>query len=209
MTTVHEEASTPMGYELIVGTTLDGWIGDPRGNLPFRQSADLKNFKRLTTDNVIIMGRKTLYSIGALLPHRLNVIITNQPLLVDAWLEGKDTDGKTEDRKNNAPQPLIVSSFEELNRRLPALMKDGQKAFIIGGDSIYKQSLSELNITSIRRTLIHTTIPDASVEKGWARFDMPDGYISITERGIHRADEKNQHPYSFEDYVPKAALTTA
>ena len=37
---------------------------------------DLKNFKKLTTGKVVVMGRKTYESIGKPLPNRTNVVIT-------------------------------------------------------------------------------------------------------------------------------------
>jgi dihydrofolate reductase len=37
---------------------------------------DLKNFKKITTGKMIVMGRKTFDSIGKPLPNRANVVIT-------------------------------------------------------------------------------------------------------------------------------------
>jgi len=37
---------------------------------------DLKNFKKITTGKMIVMGRKTFESIGKPLPNRANVVIT-------------------------------------------------------------------------------------------------------------------------------------
>lgn len=191
---------TPVEYDLIVASTLDGWIGDPRGRMPWRQRADMQHFKRMTTGHAVIMGRKTLESIGSLLPHRLNVIVTHNPLRVDSWLDG---DGKAivEDRRNGAPRPLIVSSLGDLNRRLPEHLSEGQKAFIIGGDSLYQQALAELDVRRIWHTCLHTTIANASVETGWARFDLPDTARMATERGTFPADEHNDYAYSFRDYA--------
>ena len=39
-------------------------------------SEDLKNFKKITTGKMIVMGRKTFESIGKALPDRANVVIT-------------------------------------------------------------------------------------------------------------------------------------
>jgi dihydrofolate reductase len=39
-------------------------------------SEDLKNFKKITTGKMIVMGRKTFESIGRPLPNRANVVIT-------------------------------------------------------------------------------------------------------------------------------------
>jgi dihydrofolate reductase len=42
--------------------------------LVWRQSADLKRFKELTTGNTVVMGRKTFDSIGKPLPNRRNIV---------------------------------------------------------------------------------------------------------------------------------------
>lgn len=190
----------PLEYDVLVASTLDGWIGKPDGSLPSRQSADLAQFKRLTTGNVVIMGRKTLESIGHLLPGRLNVIMTSNPILVDAWLDGNG-EAVVEERRNGAPQPLIVASFEELQRRLPEHITAEQKVFVIGGDSIYQQAMVELPVHRIWRTCIFTTFPEATPEGGWARFDLPPTAKLITERGPFPADAKNEFQYSFQDYA--------
>ena len=49
------------------------------GTLPWRYPEDLKNFKKLTIGNTIIMGRKTWDSIPKRfkpLPNRINVVIS-------------------------------------------------------------------------------------------------------------------------------------
>ena len=46
------------------------------GTLPWHMSEDLKLFKRLTTGNIVIMGRKTFDSIGKPLPNRRNFVIS-------------------------------------------------------------------------------------------------------------------------------------
>lgn len=51
-------------------------IGDGN-NLPWHLPADLKFFKKITTDNIIVMGRKTYESIGKPLPNRINIVITS------------------------------------------------------------------------------------------------------------------------------------
>ena len=46
------------------------------GDMPWRVSADLKNFKAITTGKPVIMGRKTFESIGRPLPNRTNIVHT-------------------------------------------------------------------------------------------------------------------------------------
>jgi dihydrofolate reductase len=51
------------------------------GKIPWKNKTDLQFFKNKTTNNVIIMGSKTLLSLPGSnpLPNRLNIIITNNP----------------------------------------------------------------------------------------------------------------------------------
>ena len=82
--------------------------------LVWRQSADLKRFKELTTGNTVVMGRKTFDSIGKPLPNRRNIVITRQ----DIEIEGVE----------------IIKSIEEIKN----IEED---IFIIGGGEIYKSCL--------------------------------------------------------------------
>ena len=49
------------------------------GNLVYRISNDLKNFRRMTLNNVVIMGRKTFESLPNSQPldSRVNIILTS------------------------------------------------------------------------------------------------------------------------------------
>ena len=60
---------------LVVARATNGVIGRD-GTLPWRISADLKRFKRLTMGSVMIMGRRTFDSLPGLLPGRRHVVLT-------------------------------------------------------------------------------------------------------------------------------------
>ena len=60
---------------LIVARATNGVIGRD-GALPWRISADLKRFKRLTMGSVMIMGRRTFDSLPGLLPGRRHIVLT-------------------------------------------------------------------------------------------------------------------------------------
>lgn len=124
--------------------------------LIWKLSSDLKRFKELTTNNTVVMGRKTYESIGRPLPNRRNIIISRQPdYLVD------DCE--------------IVSSLEE------ALLLTNSDCFIIGGGEIYKQSLEIVD--KIYLTLVHkefegdTKFPELNkewIEVSRANFDSDE-----------------------------------
>jgi dihydrofolate reductase len=64
---------------LVARSYPDHFIG--RDNqLPWHLRTDLRNFRRLSWDHAIIMGRKTFDSIGRPLPGRLNIVISRQEM---------------------------------------------------------------------------------------------------------------------------------
>ena len=63
---------------IIVAYTNNLLIGKDN-SIPWHISDDLKRFKKLTTGNVIIMGRKTFESLGSKpLPNRTNIVISSK-----------------------------------------------------------------------------------------------------------------------------------
>ena len=65
-----------MNLAIIVATDQSGLIGK-ENDLPWKLSADLQYFKRVTMGKPLIMGRKTHESIGRALPGRKNIIISS------------------------------------------------------------------------------------------------------------------------------------
>jgi dihydrofolate reductase len=104
---------------IIVATDSQRGIGI-NNTLPWKLAEDMAHFKRLTTGNTVIMGRKTFDSIGRPLPNRRNIVITRN---ADWRHDGVET----------------AHSLDEA-RRLVEAAGDAQ-AFIIGGAEIYAQAL--------------------------------------------------------------------
>ena len=107
------------------------------GDLPWRLSADLKRFKRLTMGHHLVMGRKTWESIPEKhkpLTGRINVVVTHNTSL-------------------NLPGKILKA--HSLDSALAALDTDGvENIFVIGGGQIYGESLQnpqckELLVTHI------------------------------------------------------------
>ena len=61
---------------VIVAHDLNRCIGKD-GKIPWNIKGEKKQFKELTTGNIVIMGRKTYESIGKKLPDRINIVITS------------------------------------------------------------------------------------------------------------------------------------
>lgn len=83
---------------------------------------DMKNFRKTTTGNVIIMGRKTLESFPQSQPlaNRVNIVLTANP--------NYKVNGAT-----------IVHSLDALMEELKQYTE--QEIYVIGGESIYRQLL--------------------------------------------------------------------
>ncbi len=98
--------------------------------------ADLVNFKRLTKNSNVIMGRKTFESIGSRpLPDRENIVISSKPTGVKKVLTAM-----------NLRSALALSRYP---------------TFIIGGSQVYKDALDIPEIDTIYATEIDAEFPDA------------------------------------------------
>ena len=125
-----------MSINLIVANSVNGVIGK-NGNMPWHIPQDLKRFKTLTKNSVVIMGRKTFESIRKPLPDRCNFIISNKP----------SSNNDVYSFKN------IPSAIKYAKETFPNL-----DIFVIGGASIYNQFLELDLIENIYQTVIDKII---------------------------------------------------
>ncbi|MCQ2360100.1 MAG: dihydrofolate reductase [Paludibacteraceae bacterium] len=159
-----------MELTIIVAKDEAGGIGKDNALL-CHLPADLRHFKSLTETHTVIMGRRTFDSLpkGAL-PNRRNIVVSRQPGLKLANCE----------------------VYDSLSSAFAACGKD-EKVFIIGGASIYLQSIANANFLEI-------------TEIG-SRFDA-DTFFPAIDPAIWEVvkeekfapDEKNRFPYSFVTY---------
>lgn len=110
------------------------------GDLLYNIKNDLANFKSMTTDNVVIMGRKTFESLpnGKPLPDRINIVLT------------KNKDWCTDANDNL----FIVSSMDEAKMICDTFFPD-KEWFIIGGASIYNECIKRNDVKEMRLTLVN------------------------------------------------------
>ena len=69
-----------MSIKLISAVSKNNVIGE-ENKLPWNISEDLKRFRELTSENIIVMGRKTYDSIGRPLPKRENLVLSKNKKL--------------------------------------------------------------------------------------------------------------------------------
>lgn len=67
-----------MKLSLVVAVAENGVIG-VQGTLPWKISADLKTFRRITMGKPLIMGRRTFQSLKGPLDGRDNIVLTTDP----------------------------------------------------------------------------------------------------------------------------------
>lgn len=123
-------SSSPL-IALVVGAAENNVIGN-KGDMPWKVSADLKNFKAITSGKPIVMGRKTFDSIGRALPDRRNIVITRNAQWSAAGTE----------TASSLSQAIKLAEGE------PEIM-------VIGGGEMYGQALSQAD--RIYFTRIHVT----------------------------------------------------
>ncbi|MDH5358327.1 MAG: type 3 dihydrofolate reductase [Gammaproteobacteria bacterium] len=164
-----------MKLAIIVATDEQGLIGK-NNDLPWKLSADLQYFRRVTMGKPLIMGRSTYESIGRPLPGRKNIVVTKKQ---NYQLEGC----------------TVVHSIEDAIQSCD----NAEEVMVMGGASLYEQFLPRAN--KLYLTLIHaclegdTWFPEWNLED-WYEIDRED-YLS---------DDKNDYPYSFIVYERKNNL---
>lgn len=116
------------------------------GQIPWKSKTDMNFFKATTTNNIIIMGSKTLLSLrNALpLPNRLNIVLTRDPSYFtnDAKYNNLDNilfvdENELDSFLKDPNQSILIS--QEHNKYL----KSDYKIFIIGGEQIYSKYCSK------------------------------------------------------------------
>lgn len=152
-------------------------------DLLYHLREDLKRFKALTTGHTIIMGRNTYDSLpkGAL-PNRRNIVLSSS--IYNNW--------SAERISEEMPGTEVFPSLEA------ALQACGEEeVFIIGGARVYQSAFPLADRLCL--THVHATPEKADVF--FPAFD--DSEWECVFREDHEADERNEQPFTFADYIRK------
>lgn len=123
-----------MMISIIVAVSEDLGIGK-NNDLLWHLPEDLRRFRKLTTGNIVVMGRKTWFSLPKRpLKERRNIVITDVP--------GETFEG--------------AESVASVNEAVAAC-KESDEIFIIGGGSIYAQFMPLADRLFI--THVHSNTP--------------------------------------------------
>ena len=137
------------------------------GELPWRLPDDLKRFKALTLDGVVILGRKTHASIGRPLPRRRNLVVTRTP---------------------GYPAPGC-ETMPSLEAALDACA-GVERVHVIGGGELYRLALPLAD--QLELTLVDADVPGDVTMPAWNPAEWRE-----TFRQAHPVDERHALPFAF------------
>ena len=157
---------------LVVARGENGAIG-VGGDLPWRLSTDLKQFRKVTLGKPVIMGRRTFMSLPRALDGRVNIVLTRNAAFV-------------------APGAVMAYNLEEA---MDVARKEAAKAgvdeiMVIGGDDVFRAVMPFAE--RIYLTEVHAR-PNADT---WFKdFNLRDWREISRER--HEPGPKDEYPFSF------------
>jgi dihydrofolate reductase len=162
--------STP-AISMIVARSRNHVIGKDN-QMPWKISADLQFFKKVTMGYPIIMGRKTWESIGRPLPGRRNVVVSRNTNYLAIGAE-------------------LVGSLDQALE----LLKEFKRVFVIGGQQLFTQAFpqaDELFITEIEIQVDGDTyfeIPDPNDWQQAERIlesegDIQFAYVTLRRKAV-------------------------
>lgn len=169
----------------IVARSYPGHIIGCDNKLPWHLKSDLQRFRRITMNNVVIMGRNTLESIGSPLKNRTNIVLSSSPEI-------------------DAPGVHLVSSMENalFLADFYSIINGSKESFVIGGASIYQifsQFFDRIYLTEVFSDEI----------RGDTHFDYEFDHRQwkvLQEEDIRPA-EGDEYPYRFSVYERKRKTT--
>ncbi|MDP6444307.1 MAG: dihydrofolate reductase [Pirellulaceae bacterium] len=155
-----------MRVSLIVAASENGVIGRD-ADLPWRLSADLRRFKRITMGHHLLMGRKTFESIGGPLPGRISLVMSR--------------------RADYAPSGgVAVADWGQALERAAG----DTELFVIGGAQIYELALPRVDRIYLTRVHAHiegdVKLPELDLSR-WR----------VVDEQQFDADDRNEFSHTF------------
>ncbi|KRK91815.1 dihydrofolate reductase [Companilactobacillus futsaii] len=142
------------------------------GHLPWKLPNDMRQFKDVTMNHPIVMGRKTFESFpNGPLPKRLNIVISRNP-------------------DYQVPKGVVLISDKE---QLKNFVKADDEVMVIGGAGIFK--LFEKDVDRLYLTRI-----DHEFDGDTKMVDLDYSQFELVEKKEGIMDKNNIYPHTFETY---------
>jgi dihydrofolate reductase len=159
----------------IIASISNNYCIGANNTLLWNQLEDLKRFKFITSDHVVIMGQRTYESLPFKpLKNRTNIVISN-------------------DHNVRYDGCVMAYSIDEAIQKAKYWASDKDEVFIIGGGSIYKQFLPLANKLYITRIDV-----DIEGDVYFPFIDEKEWFKCF--KAYHPKNNKNQYDYTFEIY---------
>jgi len=138
------------------------------GKIPWHLPEDFKWFKKMTTGQVVVMGRKTFESIGKPLPGRENIVVTRDTnYRREGVIVVHDVDGALR-AAGSAPEIMVIGGAELFRALLP--------------------SAGRIHLTRVHGNIDGDVVWPALDERDW----------QVVEREAHSSDERHAYDMTFE-----------
>jgi dihydrofolate reductase len=149
--------------KIIIAALSENNVIGKNGDIPWDIPEDMKHFKETTKGNPVIMGRKTYQSFPQSvrpLPGRTNIVLT---------------------RSGFEPEDESVKIANSLEEAYEIAEKLSEKAFVIGGASIYEEALDDADkmvLTEVHREVNGDTFFPEWNEEAWkeVKRDEREGF---------------------------------
>lgn len=164
-----------MPIHIIAAISNENQIGY-KNELLCRLPNDLKRFKQLTENNIVVMGYNTYKSLGRSLPNRINVVLTRK-------------------KEHDLPSDVFVyDSLESILHEYNNYANKEIDIWIIGGEQTYAQFMPHADFLHL--TIIDTVFPQADTH--FPKFTLDHWKpIGITE---NKADDKHDFDFYYVTY---------
>lgn len=139
---------------LIVARSKNNVIGK-NGEIPWKIKGEQKQFRELTTGNVVIMGRKSYEEIGHPLPNRRNIIVSRT----------KEFEGDNLETVSSLQEAIAAAGDADI--------------YVAGGYGLFKEALPLVDKMYI--TEVDMIVEDGDVF--FPEFDTDEFDVSIGEVG--------------------------
>jgi len=158
---------------LVVAAAVNNAIGR-KGQLPWVLKDDMALFKKLTTGHPVIMGRKTMDSLGKPLSNRTNIVVSRGGVALEGFTLA----------------PTIEAALA-----LAQTAPGAELICIIGGGQIYAQSLHLAEVVYLSRVETEPEGADAFFP------ELPTVTWQLKEQIHHPASERNEFAFRFQEWV--------
>ena len=134
---------------LIVARSRNNVIGNKDG-IPWNIKGEQKQFRELTTGNIIIMGRKTFEDIGRPLPNRINIVISNTK--------------EYSSRDDSTRIPTILMTVHSLKEAIDTITDmNNVNVYIAGGRKLYEEAVPIVDKMYITEVHMDVEVDDTTV----------------------------------------------